>query len=393
MTSLPTRRSLLRTGLAAGIALPLASAGQDTRPVPEKSGKTMLVLGGTRFVGPAVVDAALARGYEVTLFNRGQSNPHLYPELEKLRGDRNTNDLASLEGRKFDTVVDPSCYLPRHAEEMAKVLGENVGHYLVISSISAYSDQQPGYEVDEDGPVGTITEEGIAKVTTIQEVMLDGGIYYGPLKALSESKLEELMPGRVTSLRPGVICGRDDPSDRLPYWVKRVSEGGEILCPGDPNQGLQFTDVLDLGQWCVDFCERRVGGVFNAIGFNGSVSLQELLHGCKIVLGRNDARFTWVNEEFLLGNQVRPFSEMPFWLPEAAAHHYSPKRGIEAGMTFRPISETIRNTMDWWIETRDVSYSWRYYGMAKEREAALLSKWNEQESGTPSPLPEPPKDK
>jgi 2'-hydroxyisoflavone reductase len=377
MNSRPTRRSLLRTGLAASVSIPFAAApAQTVTQEPRGNGKTLLVLGGTRFVGPAVVDAALARGYEVTLFNRGKSNPHLYPELEKLRGDRNTCDLQSLKDRKFDVVVDPSCYMPSHAAEMATVLGDNIGHYVVISSISAYASSQPNFIVDEDDAVGEITEEGVAKVTTIQEVMLDGGIYYGPLKALSEQKLEEMMPGRVTSLRPGVICGKNDPSDRLPYWIKRVSEGGEILCPGDPHQDMQFTDVLDLGEWSVDFGERGAGGIFNALGFDGAVTLQEFLHGCKVVLGRNDASFTWASEEFLLKNEVRPFSEMPFWLPEQLAHHYAPERGIAAGMTFRPIAETIQNTMDWWNATRDDTYKWRYYGMAKDREAELLRSWH-----------------
>ena len=383
MSQRTTRRSFLQSGLAASLALPAAYAGtSDDQEIREaeptkKNGKNLLVLGGTRFVGPAVVDAAIARGYEVTLFNRGKSNPTLYPELEKLRGDRNTKDLASLEGRKFDMVVDPSCYLPRHAQEMAEVLGPNIGHYVMVSSISAFADQQPDYVVNEDAAVGDISEEGIAKVQTIQEVMSDGGIYYGPLKALAEAKLEELMPGRVTNFRPGVICGKDDPSDRLPYWVKRVSEGGPVLCPGDPNQAMQFTDVLDLGEWCVDFGERQVGGVFNSIGFDGHVSLQEVLHGCKIVLGKDDASFVWASEDFLLENNVRPFSEMPFWLPKGAAHFYDNQRGIDAGMRFRPIAETIRNTMDWWEATRPEPYAWRFYGMTKEREAELLGKLDE----------------
>ena len=402
MSNLSSRRSLLRSCLAAGAALPLTEAlsygttAQDSQAATgaKPNGKTLLVLGGTRFVGPAVVDAALARGFTVTLFNRGKSNPHLYPKLEKLRGDRDTGDLDALRGRKFDVVVDPSCYLPRHAAEMAEVLGDNIGHYVVISSISAYANEQESYVVDEDAPVGSITEEGIAKVTTIREVMTDGGIYYGPLKALAEQKLEEMMPGRVTSLRPGVICGADDPSDRLPYWVKRVSDGGEVLCPGDPNQDFQFTDVLDLGEWSVDFGARKVGGVFNALGFDGKVTLQEFLHGCKIVLGRDDASFRWASEVFLMKHQVRPFSEMPFWLPEGAAHHYSNRRGIEAGMTFRPIAQTIQNTMDWWNETRDDTYEWRYYGMKAEREAELLALWSaaegdgqEAESKSPADIP------
>lgn len=341
-------------------------------------GKRLLVLGGTRFLGPAVVDEALRRGYEVTLFNRGKSNPHLYPELEKLVGDRDTHDLAALEGRQWDYVVDTSCYLPSHAKAAGELLAEKVERYVVISTLSVY-DNPGGKDIDESSPVGKISDEDAAKVTKIGDVYRVGrGAYYGPLKALCEEELEHAMPGRVTSLRPGVIAGRDDPSDRLPYWVIRVEQGGEILSPGRPDMELHFTDVRDLGAFSLDFAERELGGIYNAQGFGGPVTIQELLHGCKAVMG-SDCSFTWMDEAWLLEQGVRPFSEMPFWHPYDHRPRWKNDKGVAAGMRFRPIAETIRETADWFHETRDESYAWRFYGMQPEREAELLTKWHARE--------------
>ena len=388
----PSRRSLLGAGLSLPVLGSLPALGQDADPnpvpapddAPADDAPTLLVLGGTRFLGPAVVAAAKARGYRITLWNRGRSNPHLFPELEKLVGDRDTAELGALEGRRWDLVVDTSLYLPRHAEEMAAVLADNVGHYVNISTISVYADGGDGYRVDETAPVGRVSDDEVASVGGIREVMRDGGIYYGPLKALCEETLEELMPGRVTSLRPGVICGREDPSDRMPYWVERVRRGGEVLCPGDPDQDFQFTDVHDLAAWSLDLGAAGTGGVFNAIGFGAKVTLQEFLHGCKIVLGTDDASFTWCDEDFLIEREVRPFSELPFWLPEAWAHHYVNDKLIAAGATFRPIAETILETNAWHLEERGEDHAWGFYGMAPEREAELLEAWHGRAGGAAS---------
>lgn len=375
--SRPTRRTVL----AAGVSLPLAARAVSrtsaaTRP-GTGSAKTLLVLGGTRFLGPAVVHAALARGYEVTLFNRGRSNPELFPELEKLRGDRDTGDLDALKGRSWDMVVDTSAYLPAHARAAGEILAEHIEHYILISTCSVYElGEEP--VIDEESPVIPITAEDIGKVQRIGDVLrVGGGRYYGPLKALCERELEALMPGRVTSFRPGVIAGRDDPSDRLPYWVVRTTQGGEVLVPDAPDLGVQFTDVRDLGEFCIDFAAERKAGVFNSIGFKGKVTLQELVHGCKIVLG-SDCTFTYVDEEFLLEHGVRPFAELPFWLPAGYAHRFDNAKGIGAGMLFRPIGDTILETADWHFEERGADYRWRTTGMQPERERELLAAWHAQ---------------
>ena len=369
MTHAPTRRQILGASLALPFATALAPTARALRAATSP-GK-LLVLGGTRFLGPAVVDAALERGWEVTLFNRGKSNPHLYPELEKLRGDRDTGDLASLEGREWDLVVDTSLYLPGHAGDMAAMLADSVGHYVMISTISVYADGTE-FSVDESGPVGTVALEDIEKVTTISDVYrVGGGQFYGPLKALCEQELEGAMPGRVTSLRPGVIAGRDDPSDRLPYWVVRAAQGGEILAPEPKQLTAQFTDVRDLGIFSVEFGAAKTAGIFNAAGFPEPLSMEELLHACAQEMGA-ECSFTWASEEFLLEHKVRPFAELPFWLPTGAAHEYPMTKGVAAGMQFRPIAETIRETAEWFFETRDETYKWRWYGMQPERERQLL---------------------
>ncbi|MFH0947358.1 MAG: epimerase [Planctomycetota bacterium] len=373
-----------RQFLGAGLALPVLGAFGARSLAARRgrkggSGKRVLVLGGTNFLGPAVVDAALERGFEVTLFNRGKSNPHLYPDLEKLVGDRDTGDLDALAEGEWDLVVDTSCYLPSHAEEAAAMVGDRIGQYVMISTCSVYADGDQ-YLVDENAPLGEISDEDVSKVQKIGDVYrVGGGRFYGPLKALSEQALEDLLPGRVTVLRPGVIAGRNDPSDRLPYWVVRTTQGGEILVPDAPDLGVQFTDVRDLGLFSIEFGEQQKSGIFNSIGFDGKVTLQELVHGCKIVLGAN-CSFTYVSEEFLLENQVQPFTELPFWLPPPLSHRFCNKQGLAAGMKFRPIAETIQETADWHFETRGKEYEWKVYGMKPAREADLLAKWHAKEA-------------
>lgn len=384
MKNLTSRRRFLGASLAA----PLLGTGllraQDLAPVPEPpkpgAGKKLLVLGGTRFLGPAIVDHALSAGYEVTLYNRGRSNPHLYPELDKRIGDRNTADYSALEDGEWDLVVDTSCYVPQHARAAAEALKDKVGHYVLISTISVYEALNGGTVEDgvvsEDSPLATMDGELAESFETIGAAFESGMQYYGPLKALCEQAVEEVMPGRTTSLRPGVIAGEQDPSDRFTYWVVRVAEGGEVLCPGSEGYDFQYTDVKDLGRWSVEFGTRGVGGAYNAIGFPGVVTMEEFLHGCKLATGQTEATFTWASEEFLLENDVTPFLELPFWMPEAAAHRCANRRGIEAGMTFRPITETIEEVLAWHRRERAADFAWGAYGMQAEREAELLAKWH-----------------
>lgn len=374
------RRDFLGAGLGLALSSPLLPAVASTAPRLRRNGKKMLVLGGTRFLGPAVVHAAQAAGYEVTLFNRGKSNPESFPELEKRRGDRDTGDLDALAEGEWDLVVDTSGYVPEHVRATARLLADRVQHYVFISTCSVYAPSPGGGDLGEDGAIQTLPEGEVMKIRTIGEVFRQMQ-FYGPLKALCEQAAEAAMPGRVTSFRPGVIVGRDDPTDRFSYWAIRVEQGGEVLCPGDPDARVQFTDVRDLGEFCVDFGAARKAGVYNAAGFAMPVTMQELLHGCKIVLGA-DARFTWVGADFLMQNQVRPFVELPLWLPEPYAVYFGNDKGVAAGMEFRPVGDTIREMVEWFHEVRDGSYRWGTYGMQPEREAELLAAWRARPAET-----------
>ncbi len=363
MTPSTTRRRFL----AGGLSLPL---WPQLLPRSPRSGasKKLLILGGTRFLGPAIVEAALAGGWEVTLFNRGKSNPQLFPDLEKLRGDRDKGELDALAGRKWDAVVDTSGYVPGQVQAAAELLADNVGFYVFISTVSVYADQSAD-NVDEDTPVATVEPEVIEQVKTIRQSFR----HYGAMKALCEQAAEKAMPGRVANIRPGLIVGPNDSSDRFTYWPVRVHRGGEILAPDDPNGEVQFIDVRDLGAWSFEMAANKTPGTFNAVGFDGRLSMQELLHGCKVVIGSN-CWFTWVDAEFLKEHKVAPYRDLPLWLPPGMRGHFDVTKAIAAGLTFRPPGDTIRATLDWHLANRKDDHRWRS-GLTPEREAELLAEW------------------
>jgi 2'-hydroxyisoflavone reductase len=245
----------------------------------------------------------------------------------------------------------------------------------MVSTISVYSDDTG--VIDEDSPVGTISDEEVAKVAGMRDVSAER---YGPLKALCEQAAEKAMPGKVANVRPGLIVGPDDNSDRFTYWPVRVARGGEVLAPGDPDAGVQFIDVRDLGQWIVALCEARAHGVLNAVGFPGPVTMQEVLHGCKMVSGA-DCTFTWADADFLREQNVRPWAgpdSLPMWIPGRAAT-FANRRAIDAGLKFRPIADTIRDTLAWHQQERGASYKWRA-GVSADKEAAVLAAWRARAS-------------
>ena len=246
----------------------------------------LLVLGGTKFLGRAAVEAALARGHEVTLFNRGETSPELFPEAEKLRGDRG-QDLSALEGRTWDAVIDPSGYVPHVVRSAAEALADSTGHYLFISSVSVYGDfSEPR---NEDSPLEELADDKPV------DRLLDDYSNYGALKALCERAVEETIPDRHAVVRPGLIVGPHDPTGRFTYWPHRIARGGEVLVPGPPEQTVQFVDVRDLAGWLIDLSERKTGGRFNAI--NEGVSWQTLAETCRDVAG-SDADFTYVDGDY-----------------------------------------------------------------------------------------------
>jgi 2'-hydroxyisoflavone reductase len=331
----------------------------------------ILILGGTVFLGRALVDEALSAGHSVTLFNRGKSNPDLFPEVENLTGDRD-GDLSALEGRKWDVAIDTCGYVPRIVGESARMLADAVDHYTFISTVSVYSDfSKPG--IDENAPVGILEDETIEEIT---------GETYGPLKALCEQEVLNALPHRNLVLRPGLIVGPHDASDRFTYWVLRVSEGGEVLAPNPPDLPVEFIDVRDLAKWTLIMSEKRATGTFNAIGPGQPLDMEQFLDTCKVISG-SDASFTWVTGEFLLNNKVAPWTDMPLWIPIkqpefAGFFAVSGERALEAGLNYRPIVDTIQDTLIW-VKSRPEGPEMKA-GISRERERQLLKLWKDKHS-------------
>ena len=325
----------------------------------------LLVLGGTRFLGRHLVEAALGRGHRVTLFNRGVSGAGMFRDAEELRGDR-SGDLSALRGRRWDAAIDVSGYLPRDVRASAGLLADAVGHYTFVSSISVYEDfGTSGF--DEQAPVLEPPDVEPEKV----EMEL-----YGELKAGCERAAEAALPGRTLVVRPGMIVGPHDYTERFPYWCRRISEGGEVLAPGDPDHQVQLIDARDLAGWMVRMTEERRTGVFNATGPGRKMTMRGMLEGIRDAAG-SDARFTWASEEFLLEAGVEPWQDLPFWVTGDLAGILAADvgRAVGAGLTFRPLADTVRDTL------AGDEPGTTEAGIPREREAELLRAWRARGSG------------
>ncbi len=341
----------------------------------------LLVIGGTRFVGRHFVAAALARGHDLTLFNRGTQAA--FPGVETIHGDR-ARDLAKLAGRRWDAVLDTCGFLPRAVRTSAETLRNAVDAYVFVSSQSVYADlSQPG--VDESGPVATLTQEQLDKANAIDPSTVSAvalGDMYGGLKALSEQAVEDAMPGRVLITRPGLIVGPHDYTDRFTYWVARVARGGEVLAPGRPQRHVQFIDARDLADWTISMIEQKRTGVFNCNGVPGVLTMASLLDECKAV-SDSDASFIWVDEEFLADEQVAAWSELPLWLPESEERlkgfmFASVDKAIDAGLTFRSLADTVADTLAWHQTT--AANERMKAGLDPEKEKTLLRQWENTSS-------------
>lgn len=293
----------------------------------------VLVLGGTKFLGRGVVDAALAAGHDVTLFNRGQTNPGLYPEAEKLHGDL-AGDLNALRGRQWDAAIDlDPTQLPRHTRRRAEALAGSVPHYVFVSTISVYSD--PSKPIDEGSP---IFEPPDVEPDTFDPEQ------YGALKVGSERAIREVFGDRAAIARAGLIVGPHDATDRFTYWPRRLAEGGDVLAPGSPSQPVQLIDARDLGAFLVRLAEQRTGGTFNSTGPAEPLTLGELLAR---IGGGN---LVWVEDQIVLDAGVQPWMELPLWLPgeeHSGIVRADISRALAAGLTFRPLEETARDTLAW----------------------------------------------
>ena len=314
----------------------------------------LLVLGGTKFLGRAVVEDALARGHEVTTFSRGATNPGLFPAAEMLYGDRD-GGLEPLRARSWDAVVDTSGYAPRIVQASGELLRDAVGRYCFVSSISAYEDLSG--PVDEGSPVKQLDDPESEDVDA----------HYGALKAACERVVQELYGDRALVVRPGLIVGPHDGSDRFTYWARRLVRGGEILAPGPPERRVQFVDVRDLGAWLVRALEDGRGGIFNAT--SEGIAWGELLTGAVV---------TWVSDDFLAEHQVGEWMELPLWIVDPAfrgMHAVDVSRAVAAGLTFRPVDETVRDTAAWDASRGEPELA---TGLSTEREAELLAAWHTQ---------------
>lgn len=358
------RRTFLSTTLAAAASTALPVAGRAAAPMK------VLIIGGTGFLGPHTVRRLQERGHTVTLFNRGRTNPTLFPDVEKLRGDRKT-DLKALEGRKWDAVLDPSAYIPADVTRSATLLAPNVGHYLLISTISVYAAlDKPG--MDESAPLATLADPTVEQVT---------GETYGGLKVLCERAAEKAMPGKTTVIRPGLIVGPGDTTDRFTYWPVRVRKGGEVLAPNAPTDFVQCIDVRDLANFVVTCLENRTTGIYNADAPAGSLTIGRLLDTCKQV-AKSDATFVWLPKDFMEAQKVRPWSDMPVWLPAegetAGEGQISVKAAMAKGLTHRPLADTVRDTLayvDTWPDERKAKLK---AGISPEREAEVLAAWKKR---------------
>jgi 2'-hydroxyisoflavone reductase len=322
----------------------------------------ILIIGGTRFLGRHLVNSARARGHEVTLFNRGQTNPNLFGQVEKILGDRE-KDLDQLTGRNWDAVIDTCGYFPRIVRMSAEALKDKVESYIFISSLSVYADFSK-IGINESDPVGKIEDETIEEIT---------GESYGPLKALCEKAVLDVFGIDSLIIRPGLIVGPHDPTDRFTYWPVRVARGGDVLAPDRPDVLTQIIDVRDLADFIIELIAQNTSGVFNATGPGHPLTFGTLLDTCKLV-SASDAKFKWASLDFLNQNNVAPWSDMPAWLPDngedAGFARVNISKAINAGLKFLSLEQTVRDTLEW-ANSRPQDHEWRA-GLNMERENELL---------------------
>ena len=371
MVQNPTRRTFLRIAAATGgaLGLGLASSAPLLALTRSRAPKLrILILGGTGFIGPYQVQYALDRGHRVTLFNRGRTNPQLFPQVEKLVGDRN-GDLKSLEGHQWDVVIDNSATDPKWVELSAGLLQRSVKQYVFVSTRSVYFDTSRVPMTIE------------APVFTPENTKVEPGkpLPYGLAKALAEKAAQKYFPGRALIVRPGLIIGPGDLTDRFTYWPVRIERDGEVLAPGDGTDPVQIIDARDLCEWMIRLVEQSVTGVYNAVGPRNSRSFAELLYGIKAVTTSN-ASFTWVDADFLAAHDVRPYQEMPVWMParngKEGFARFDLTREIALGLTFRPLAVTARDTLDYYHAQPPDRQATLRAGISPEREREVLAAWH-----------------
>ena len=328
----------------------------------------ILILGGTKFLGRHLVDCALKNGHEVTLFNRGLTNPGLYPEVETLVGDRDGN-LEALRGRHWDVVIDPSGYLPRVVRQSVELLKDSAEHYTFVSSVSVYVDFTRA-NLDEDAAVGTLEDKTSENIPE----------HYGELKALCEQEVKQGFGERALVIRPGLIVGPHDPTDRFTYWVWRFAQGGDVLVPGRYDYPVQFIDVRDLADWMIKMAEGRAKGTFNATGPDKPLNMKQFVDELVDVIP-SAGHPIWVNEEFLLSQGVEEWTELPLWISDRTGwpgfQTVNVSKAVKAGLTFHSVRDTILDTLQWERSREKAGEGRLKAGLSHERELELLHAWNQ----------------
>jgi 2'-hydroxyisoflavone reductase len=370
-----SRRHFIKLSAAASGAFGFGI--RSTRLFGETSVKPLriLILGGTGFTGPYQVRYALSRGHKVTTFNRGKTHPGELPsEVEQLIGDRN-GQLDALKGRKWDVAIDNPTTLPAWVRDAAEILKGNVERYVFISTISVYADTSKG--VDETAPLAKYDGPDPYK-ETLEAMKASGYKTYGPLKVLSEKEAEKWFPGKTLIIRPGLIVGPGDETDRFTYWPVRIDRGGEVLAPGKPSDPVQFIDARDLAEWTIRMAESRETGIYNATGPAKPLGIGEMLDQIKGALSSN-ANFTWAPAEFLKQQKVEAWSDMPVWAgDELGLARTNISRALAKGLTFRPLAETARDTLAWFKSLPQERQSKLRAGLTPEGEAEVLAAWKKQ---------------
>ena len=329
----------------------------------------ILVIGGTQFVGRAMAQAVLDRGHELTLFNRGKTAAALFPSAEKIVGDRD-GGLDALDGKRWDAVIDACGYYPRLVKDSVTKLKDAVGVYAFVSTISVFSDLTLS-GIDESSPMGRDAGDGVEEFT---------GEKYGPFKTLCEEELLAVFPQNHLIIRPGLVTGPNDHTNRFGYWPARFAKGGDVLVPGSAERQLQHIDARDLAAFTLHCLENGTLGDFNATGPAVRQTMGDLVAACLEASG-SGANPIYVDEAFLLENEVQPWSELPFWIPESAEDSrglfaFNVQKAVDAGLTFRPLIETVRDALAYENERAKAEdfHNWAA-NLAPEKEAALLEKW------------------
>ena len=363
--STTTRRQFIKLSVAATAAMSIQNTFAEEKVKPLR----ILILGGTGFTGPFQVKYALSRGHKVTAFNRGKTHPGELPkEVEQLIGDRNGH-LEALKGKQWDVCIDNPTTLPAWVRDAAQFLKGNVERYIFISTISVYADTSTG--PDENTPLAKYEGADPFK-ETLEAMKASGYKTYGPLKALSEQETEKWFPGKSLIIRPGLIVGPRDETDRFTYWPVRIDRGGEVLAPGNPSDPVQFIDGRDLAEWTIRMAENRETGIYNATRPAKELGIGGMLDGIKTALNSN-ANFAWADGEFLKQQKVEAWSDMPVWAgDELGMARTNISRALPKGLTFRPLGDTARDTLAWLEAQKPERQAKMRAGLTPEREAEVL---------------------